>query len=154
MESILAVLGGMSVILVLISIGLYVWSSLMNQKVLKHMGYKNAWMAWIPYANNYAIADVIRGEDGQTDVLGCKIPSVVFNFWWLIAAAVMSVPKVGSIAYIILQILCLGTCYKGIFAACEGKDQKEVGSIAYIAGFMPVIALIKFSLYKFQDKTE
>ena len=135
----------------IISIAIYVWSGIETHKVLKHLGYKNAWMAWVPYANRYAVADVIRGDDDQTEVLGHKVPALLFNFWWLAALVVLLVPTIGYLCYVAMSIICLGTCYKDIFARCENKQPEEVSSVAYIAGFLPIIALIKFTGYKFNQ---
>ena len=106
-------------------------------------------MAWIPYANNYAVADVIRGDNDKTNVLGLELPSMLFNFWWLIGIVITRIPNVGSILYLALQTICLGTCLKTIYAKCEQKDPSEVAALAYVSGFIPIIALIKFTAYKF-----
>ena len=106
-------------------------------------------MAWIPYVNNYAVADVIRGDNDKTNVLGLELPSMLFNFWWLIGIVITRIPNVGSILYLALQIICLGTCFKTIYAKCEQKDPSEVAALAYVSGFIPIIALIKFTAYKF-----
>ncbi len=149
MGQLFMVLGGFAVVVIIVVIGVYVWTAMMYQKVLKHMGYSNPWMAWIPYVNNYAIADVIRGENDKTDVLGLELPSMLFNFWWLIGIVVARIPSVGSILFLALQIICLGTCFKTIYARCEQKDPNEVAALAYVSGFIPIIALIKFTGYKF-----
>ena len=97
MGNVLMLLGGFAVVAVIVVIAVYVWTAVVYQKVLKHLGYKNTWMAWIPYANNYAVADVIRGDNDKTNVLGLELPSMLFNFWWLIGIVITRIPNVGSI---------------------------------------------------------
>ena len=149
MGNVLMLLGGFAVVAVIAVIAIYVWTAVVYQKVLKHLGYKNPWMAWIPYVNNYAVADVIRGDNDKTNVLGLELPYMLFNFWWLIGIVITRIPNVGSILYLALQIICLGTCFKTIYAKCEQKDPSEVAALAYVSGFIPIIALIKFTAYKF-----
>lgn len=40
----------------------YVLTSIAHMKALKALGYDNAWMAWIPFAQQYALADVAAGN--------------------------------------------------------------------------------------------
>lgn len=154
MEQMLAVFGGMFLVVVIVAIAMYVWGALVTQKVLRYLGYKNPWMAWIPYVSNYAIADVIRGEDNTTDAFGIKIPSMLFNFWWFIVAVIVNIPKVGNVAATIISVLCLAVCYTKIYARCEEKSESDTQLIGILSGIFPIIALIKFTGYHFSSETE
>lgn len=148
-----ALFAGMGVllfVLVAVSIAAYVWTALEYSKVLKALGYKNPWMAWIPLANMYALADVIRGDDTETVVWGKSVPAMLFNFWWAISMVCCFIPGIGTVLYTVLRVVCLGNCFAYIYAAVEGKEVDEVKGIAIASGFIPIIALIKFTQYKFE----
>ena len=74
MEAVLAATGAFLVVMILIAIAAYVLWGIAEMKVLRMMGYANPWMAWIPLLNLFALAHCTADKDGNTSVLGFKMP--------------------------------------------------------------------------------
>lgn len=146
-----AALGIYFVVLIIIAIVFYVLYGISHMKALKAFGYDKPWMAWIPFANYFALADaVLNGEDNIKLFGSLSIPAVVFKFWWVIALVVSFIPVVGKILNYVLRIVCLGTCYIKIYAKLDGKAEQEVQALGYVSGFLPIVALFKFLAGKYQ----
>ena len=57
---------GVLIVILAILVALYVLSSIAIMRVLKILGYANVWMAWIPFLNYFALANVTADADGKT----------------------------------------------------------------------------------------
>ena len=144
----LGALGAFLVVIVAIAIAFWVMWSISTYKVLKAFGYANPWMAWIPILNYFALAQITADKDKNTTVIKWKIPTIAFSLWFIVGWVLAEIPNVGSLLNIILQVICLGTCFTFIYSKCEGKTIEEVQAIGYISGLIPIIALCKFLSYK------
>lgn len=152
LESLLAL--GAAIILVLLALGIawYVLHGISHYKALKKLGYERAWFAWIPYASEYACADVVTKNDGdKVKLIGSlEIPTKVFKFWW-VAIIVLPFLPIGWLATFLsvaICVLCNGLCYTRMFAALDGKSEQEEQTIGYISGAITIIAVIKFLIAK------
>jgi hypothetical protein len=84
---VLAVLGGMILVVVLLALAFYVYMALALQTIAKKTKTENAWLAWIPIANIYLMTQ-IGGLSG----------------WWTLGILAVFVPFVGSMAVAALMI--------------------------------------------------
>lgn len=148
--AIIAALGAYLVFVLIIAVVFYVLYAISHMKALKALGYDKPWMAWIPFANYYALADAaLNGGDSMQLFGSLSIPAMVFKLWWVISFVVSFIPGVGNILNLVLRIICLGTCYIKMYARLEHKDEKDVQAIGYVSGFLPIIALCKFLAGKY-----
>ena len=144
----LGALGIFMVVIVAIAIAVWVLWGKSTSKVLKAFDYANSWMAWIPVLNYFALAQITADKDKNTTVIKWKIPTIAFSLWFIVGWVLAEIPNVGSILNIVLQVICLGTCFTFIYSKCEGKTVEEVQAIGYVSGLIPIIALCKFLSYK------
>lgn len=136
----------------LVGIACYVLFSLSHYKALKRLNYANAWLAWIPYVVNYAMADAVTVNDGeQIRLIGSvEIPKQLYKFWWLIAILLPFIPLgfVGTILNLALGIICGGFSYIRMYAMLDAKSESEEQVIGYISGAFPIVAVVKFLIMK------
>ena len=133
------------IIMSVISIVFYVLYGISHMKALKALGYDRPWMAWIPFANNWALAElVLNGEENITFFNSFEVPAIVFKIWWLIAIGVCCVPIVGNLLSVVIRVICLGTCYIRMFARLDGTDEEKQQVIGYVSGFFTIVASCKF----------
>lgn len=148
----LGVLVGAGIVVVLIAlvivVAAYILASLGTQKVLKKFQYPRPWMAWIPFANYYALADILQDKEGNTSILGQKVPAMLFNFWFVVPFALSYVPGVGSILYMVANIILYGTICTFIYSRIDNKPEKDVRVLGYLSGWISIIAIIKFLCIK------
>lgn len=140
---------GIGIILVvcLVAVACYVIGSLAYMKALKFMGYDKPWMAWIPYACYYALADC--GAEGDPKLLpGMKVPVIVYKLWWIVplVLAFVHVPYVGWLIRLAVQIICLGYSFRQIYLRMG--DNPEDKAISYLSGWLPIIAVFRFLTLK------
>ena len=134
------------IIFVILFMGVfYVIYGISHSKALKALGYDKPWMAWIPLANCWALAEVaLDGEEEMKFFDSISVPAMAFKLWWLIAYAVSIVPGVGAILNLAMRVICLGTCYIKVYARLDGKSEAETQVLGYVSGFLPIIAAVKF----------
>jgi hypothetical protein len=143
-------LGAVFVILsIAIAIAVYVVCSLGYMKALKRLGYKNAWLAWIPLVCNYALADAVAPGQENVNIIGTlSIPAILFKLWWVVAFVLGYIPTVGTILNIIVQVICLGYTFIKMFAIIDNTSEDQQKVLGYISGFFPIVAAIKFLVTK------
>jgi len=150
-SSILAFTGAALVITFAIVIAIYIVYSLAFFKALKKVDYRNPWLAWIPVAQHFALADAAFDDDKETSVIffgKCTLPKMVVNFYWVITYVIAFIPVIGSIASLILNVLVLGAIFAKLFVKIEGGTYEEKRAVAYISAVIPLIAAIKFLMVK------
>ena len=79
-----AILGasiGIILLCLVVAVACYVLYAVSHMKALKALGYKNAWLAWIPYGVFYACADAAaEGEGEKVKLFGSlELPVMVFK---------------------------------------------------------------------------
>lgn len=79
-----AILGasiGVILLCLVVVVACYVLYAVSHMKALKALGYKNAWLAWIPYGVFYACADAAtEGEGEKVKLFGSlELPVMVFQ---------------------------------------------------------------------------
>ena len=136
----------------LFSIAIYVANAIIMTKALTEVGYKYPWFSWIPFLKSYAIADLLKAdENGLIVVGGLKFDIKVYKFYWLASLMVSSfvffVIPVGAIVSIAINAFCGALCYKELYSNFEIIDKKNEW-ICYLTGIIPIIAPIKYLIYK------
>lgn len=111
--SILAVSFVLWILITLISIGLYILSSLGLYKLAQNKGLENPWLAWVPIANLYILGKIIN----NLKVCGYDIPyiEVVLPVGCLVSYLLNNVAVIGFIvflAYVVLALIVLYQLYK------------------------------------------
>ena len=129
-----AILGasiGVILLCLVVMVACYVLYAVSHMKALKALGYKNAWLAWIPYGVFYACADAAaEGEGEKVKLFGSlELPAMVFKLWWILPLALLFIPA-------------------KMYAKLEGKQESETQAIGCVSGLIPIIAVVKFLSYK------
>ena len=133
-------------IAVVLSIVFYVLWSIGCYRVLKKLGFQNAWMAWIPVVSYIALG---LAEDNKTmNLFGLDIPTVVYALWIVIWFVAGKIPSAGGILSLAVQILLSGRIYQHVYAKIEGRDESETAVIGFLSGWLGIIPMIKFLGYK------
>ena len=149
----LAFLGAYLFVILVILVICYVLTSLAHMKALKALGYDKAWMAWIPFAQQYALADVVAGNQDSVTLFGTfSVPVMLYKFWWGLLFICPFIPVVGTLASMALTIIFLGNCYVKIYVRLDGTSEQEQQVIGYLSGFLVIIAVIKFLAGKYNAK--
>ena len=136
-----AILGasiGVILLCLVVMVACYVLYAVSHMKALKALGYKNAWLAWIPYGVFYACADAAAEGEGE-------------KLWWILPLALLFIPVNGTVENVItivLNVVFLGCSYAKMYAKLEGKQESETQAIGCVSGLIPIIAVVKFLSYK------
>ena len=150
----LAFLGAYMVVVVVIALAYYVVASLAHMKALKALGYDKPWMAWIPFANYYAYAEVAAGGQENVNLFSnLSVPAMVYKLWWIAMIVASFIPVIGNILTIVLRVLFLGNSYVKMYARLENTPEQDQQVIGYLSGFITLIAIVKFLAGKYDNKT-
>ena len=147
-----AILGasiGVILLCLVVMVACYVLYAVSHMKALKALGYKNAWLAWIPYGVFYACADAAAEKVKLFGSL--ELPAMVFKLWWILPLALLFIPVNGTVENVItivLNVVFLGCSYAKMYAKLEGKQESETQAIGCVSGLIPIIAVVKFLSYK------
>lgn len=142
---------GFFVVMIIVGVVAYVFSSLAHMKALKALGYENAWLAWIPYGNYYGYADAVSQGEKKVMLFGkVGIPALLFKLWWILPLALGFVleRQVYTVIARLLNIVFLGYTYTRMYARIEGKTEEETTLMGCVSGLLPIIAAIKFITLK------
>lgn len=146
MSGMIALLAGLGILLVfvlLICIAVWVFYALMHVRMLKAMNYDKPWMAWIPFANQYALADCLKLEEAE--LFGSvKIPMNIFKFWFAVPFVLSFVPVLGTLLSIAARVILGGFCYIKIYSKLDSASENDVMVLGYLSGWIPIIAAFKF----------
>ncbi len=80
--TIFALIAGMVVLAVILSIALYVYYAFVWMTIAKKLKYKKAWLAWIPVANLFLIPILAKKDWVWGFMFLVPIANVVFFFIW------------------------------------------------------------------------
>lgn len=148
--ALVAMLGAYLIFILVIGVVCWVLYGISHMKALKAVGYDKAWMAWIPLANMWALAEVaLDGDESMTLFGSLNIPAIAFKLWWVVGFVSSFIPMVGGFLNLVLTVICLGTCYIKMYAKLDGRDEKDVQALGYVSGFFPIIAVFKLLFGKY-----
>lgn len=128
---------------------IYILHSISHYKMFKIVGYKDPWLAWIPYIKYYALVDCMNIVDEKVELLPrIMVPLSVLKFWWVSYFFVSWIPHIGIYILWILNWICLGYCYKILYSRLYNKPVSEVKWLAYFSGLISLIPIVKFLCLK------
>lgn len=144
---------GIIIFAVILVVAVYVLYAISHMKALKALGYKNAWLAWIPYGVWFACADSVcdEGNDKVTLFGSLELPAIVFKLWWIVPLALIFIPlnsTVENVINIALNVIFLGCTYAKMFARLDGKTEKDEQVLGCVSGWIQIIAVVKFLAHK------
>ncbi len=125
----------------------YVLMALGTYHVLKKLDFAYPWLAWIPVAQTVALGLCCKEEDNTTKIMGYSVPNIVVALMPVIAIVVAAIH---TLLYIVVCVIGVGTIYSIIYAKMENKQPQETVVLGFISGFLPIIAVVKFLIYKFK----
>ncbi len=150
---VIAILGTYVLVALAILVGGYILTSIAHMKALKALGYDNAWMAWIPFAQQYALADVAAGNQETVMLFGSlSVPAMLYKFWWVLWIVLMFIPIVGRLASWAVLVVFRGNCYVKIYARLDGTSEQEQQVLGYLSGCFAIIAIVKFLASNYSTK--
>jgi hypothetical protein len=148
-SAILAFIGAYIIVVLVIMLAYYVIASLAYMKALKAVGYKRPWMAWIPCADYYALADAAaNGQENVTLFSTLSVPAVLYKFWWAVMIVANFIPVVGTVLAWVIRVVFFGNCFVRLYAMTEHTSEQQQLVIGYVSGLLPIIAVIKFLVLK------
>ena len=117
----------------------YLIGAMARYKYLRIRSYQGAWLAFIPYASNWAVVEATYGPKLNINVYGIWVPAVFIKLWPVLMAIfsgfanamLPSLDKVFSMIFLVLNMAVLVMIYKDIMERLK-RPQK---------GFFPVIAV-------------
>lgn len=139
--ALLAFLGAFAFIAFILVIAIYVLASLGLYKLAQNAGIENPWLAWIPVANMYILAKLVK-----TVKLGSfEVPSleIVLPVGCIAVAVLANIPVIGwlvNIAYLVLSILVL---YK-LFSIYRPQQATLWTVLSIIFSFIGMPAILIF----------
>lgn len=146
MNAIAAILGGLGIMFVLLFLGIfvvfYVFRSLGLYTMAKERGIGYAWLAWVPFAKNWIVADLIGGKNATIWGLG------FVN--WILTLGVLTVfipTWVGTIIYLV-YLVYYWFCYNRLYQV-YAKEQSTMYTVLSVL-FMNSDAIILFFIRKNQ----
>ena len=146
------------VIVLVLAAAVYVWISFVTYRALQSAKYEKAWMAWIPYARNYALADVTKDEGDKTRVLNAfEVPNWCYQFYWVIPLVLAFVGLPSGLEWI-LNIACsvifAGTIYTKLYAWHDKVSEDDKRTLGIVSGIFPIVYLVILSGWKAEDTIE
>ena len=132
---------------VLVAIGLYILRAVAFQKLLRKYNYRKSWMAWIPYAQYYALADAAAEGSPTMKLFSADCPVWWFKFWYIITNVAAYLPFVGPVAIFIFKMFFLGSVYRTIYARVEGRTLGSRTALGFFSAIIGLIPIIKFLHY-------
>jgi hypothetical protein len=108
--AILAFFGAFLFIVVILGIVLYVLASLGLYKLAQNAGIENPWLAWIPIADLYILAKLVKSVKIST----FEVPSleIVLPVGSIAVAILGNIPVIGWLIYIAYLVLLVFVFYK------------------------------------------
>ncbi len=149
LTSLFAVSMTAALITLVICIAVYILYCIAWKRVLKMYGYKNTWMAWIPFLQYYALADAAIGKKDKVKFLCWDMTPFIFKYW--IVLPVIQFFFINNIflsyAVLIAQIVCLGTVFAYIYADAEEENYDKTKFMGLVSGAFCIVAMVKFLSY-------
>ena len=130
-----------------IAVAMYILRSFAFRKVLRKYNYRKTWMAFIPYAQYYAIADAAAEGKPTMKFFSADCPVWWFKFWYIITTAGSFVPFIGPTAVFVFRMFFLGFVYRTIYARCEKRTLGSRTALGFVSSFIELIPIIKFLHY-------
>ncbi len=156
-EKVLTVLGAAIGVVSLIGLILYLIASIARYRYLKIRSYENAWLAFIPIANIWAVVEATYGNREKINIYGWEAPAIVLKLWpivtYVLALVINVIPLIGSVLSILLYILdiaVLAMIFKDIMEQLD-KPQETVTAVIVVIFRVIADILILSAASRFQN---
>lgn len=148
---IFGMLGAAIAIPILIAIACYVWVSLVEYQMFQMLGYKYAWMAWIPFLRGYALSDIVPATSDTNEIVydgkgTFRIGKQLFVWIWLIVYALGFIPAAGAFLTFIGVIFYMIPVYIFVFSTFEKKTPADALAMAIVSAIIPLVGIIIFTI--------
>ena len=133
----LAAIAGVFAIASVIALALFLIGSIARYKYLKIRSYENAWFAFIPIANIWAIVEAVYGKRERINIYGWEAPAIVLKLWpivtYVLALIINVIPAIGSVLSLFLYILNIAVLVMIFRDMMEQLDRPQEMVTAVIA---------------------
>ena len=148
-DGFIAAMAGVFMISAVIILILYLISSFARYKYLKIRSYENAWMAFIPIVNIWAIVEATYGNKERINIYGWEAPAIVLKLWPVVAYALALVinviPLVGNILSLLLTVLevaILAMIFKDMMEHLDRPQEMVTAVIAVVIHLVSDIMIL------------
>ncbi len=139
MDGYLAAITGVFAIWAVIALALFLVGCVARYKYLKIRSYENAWLAFIPIANIWAIVEATYGNREKINIYGWDAPAIVLRLWpivtYALALVINIIPLIGNILSILLYVLNIAVTvmiFRDVMEHMERPQEMVTGVIAVI----------------------
>ena len=134
-------------VIIMVAVGMYILRAVAFQKLLRKYNYRKSWMAWIPFAQYYALADAAAEGKPTMKLFSGDCPVWWFKFWYIITFAAAYIPFIGAPAIFVFKMFFLGSVYRTIYARCENRTLGSRTALGFFSAIIELIPIIKFLHY-------
>jgi nitrate reductase gamma subunit len=149
---VLAAMAGVFVVLSVIALALFLIGCIARYKYLKIRSYENAWLAFIPIANIWAIVEATYGSREKINIYGWDAPAIVLKLWpivsYALALVINIIPMIGSILSMLLYVLNIAVMvmiFRDVMEQMDKPQEMVTGVIAVIFRIVAHIMMISAS---------
>lgn len=139
-----AAIAGTFAVVAVIGIVLYLIGAIARYRYLRIRSYENAWLAFIPLANIYAVVEATYGRKERINIYGWDAPAVVLKLWpivtYALALVINIIPAIGSILSLLLCILNIAVLAMIFRDVMEQLDRPQETVTAVIVVIFHIIA--------------
>ena len=82
----------------------YVFHSIALHRALSFCGYGSPWLAWIPVAKQFALADCATHGMGTVPVGSAEVPGWVFRYYWALSYVALIIPYGGWLVSFAIKV--------------------------------------------------
>ncbi len=144
MSVIIAAMAGVFIVVMLIVLALYLIGAIARYRYLKIRSYENAWMAFIPIANIWAIVEATYGRREKVNIYGWDAPIIVLKLWpivsYALAIIINVIPVLGSVLSLILYVLNIAVMAMIFRDMMEVLDRPQEMVTAVIAVIFHIVS--------------
>ncbi|MCR5235829.1 MAG: hypothetical protein K6E34_01335 [Lachnospiraceae bacterium] len=137
-DGFIAAIAGVFAVAAVIGIILYLIASIARYRYLRIRSYENAWMAFIPIVNIWAVVEATYGRRERINIYGWDAPATVLKLWpivtYALALVINVIPMIGSVLSLILTVLniaVLAMIFKDIMEQLD-KPQETVTAVIVV----------------------
>ena len=146
---IIAAMTGVFVVVSIIVLALYLISAFARYKYLKIRSYENAWFAFIPIANIWAIVEATYGRREKVIIYGWEAPAIVLKLWpivtYALALIINIIPIIGNILSLLLYVLnvaVLAMIFKDMMEQLDRPQEMVTAVIAVVIHIVSDIMIL------------
>ena len=134
-------------ICIAVGVAMYILRALAYRKAMRLLHYRKSWMAWIPFAQHYALADAASEGAPTMKLFNADCPVWFFKFWFLMSYALSVFPFGGAIAGFIYRLFFQGSVFRTAYAKIENRSLGSRTAIGFFSTIIELIPIIKFLSY-------